>query len=306
MSSQLADDVRQLHSILSGKTKDDNLLIKIITSKTNEERQKIKEEYKSTYDLDLIKDLEKAYSGHFEEVLVGLFTEPLDYDCFHIRKAVKGLGTDEMALIEILATRDSEYIEKMKVRYKEIYPGRDMVVDIKEDTSGHFWQVLKALLETKRENNTVPDIEECKAYAKMLYEASQTKNNHAEIFIEILTKKSKEEIKEIGKIYHKISKNGLIGDIEKIFAGDTKNALIGILYGILSPSEYFAKLIYEAIKGLGTNDTTLIRVLITRDEIDMPEIKQFYKRVYKKDMIDDIKGDTSGNYQKILVELATH
>ena len=227
-------------------------------------------------------------------------------DCFHIRKAVKGLGTDEMALIEILATRDSEYIEKMKVRYKEIYPGRDMVVDIKEDTSGHFWQVLKALLETKRENNTVPDIEECKAYAKMLYEASQTKNNHAEIFIEILTKKSKEEIKEIGKIYHKISKNGLIGDIEKIFSGDTKNALIGILYGILSPSEYFAKLIYEAIKGLGTNDTTLIRVLITRDEIDMPQIKQFYKRVYKKDMIDDIKGDTSGNYQKILVELATH
>ena len=38
----------------------------------------------------------------------------------------------------------------------------------------------------------------------------------------------------------------------------------------------------------------------------MPQIKQYYKQNYKKDMIDDIKGDTSGNYRKILVELASH
>ena len=306
MNSDPADDARQLHAILTGKTKSDDLLIKIITSKTNEERQKIKEEYKSAFNSDLIKELEKAYSGHFEDVLVGLFTLPLDYDCYHIRKAVKGLGTDEKALIEILTTRESDHIKKMKERYKEIYPGRDMVADIKDDTSGHFWEVLKALLETKREINTVPDIKECESCAKMLYGAIQTKNKHVEIFIQILTTKSKEEVREIGKIYNKISKNGLINDIENTFSGDTKNALLGILYGILSPPEYFAKLIYESIKGLGTNNTTLIRVLITRDEIDMPQIKQYYRHMYKKDMVDDIKGDTSGNYQKILVELATH
>ena len=60
------------------------------------------------------------------------------------------------------------------------------------------------------------------------------------------------------------------------------------------------------MKGLGTRDTTLIRVLISRDEIDMPQIKQYFKHLFKKDLIDMIKGDTSGNYQKILVELASH
>ena len=30
----------------------------------------------------------------------------------------------------------------------------------------------------------------------------------------------------------------------------------------------------------------------------------FYKQLYKKDMIEDIKSDTSGDYQKLLVKLA--
>ena len=38
----------------------------------------------------------------------------------------------------------------------------------------------------------------------------------------------------------------------------------------------------------------------------MNRIKQFYKLNYKKDMIEDIKGDTSGHYRKILVELTSH
>ena len=50
----------------------------------------------------------------------------------------------------------------------------------------------------------------------------------------------------------------------------------------------------------------LIRVIISRNEIDMPQIKQYYKNLFNKDLVQDIKGDTSGNYQKILVELATH
>ena len=75
---------------------------------------------------------------------------------------------------------------------------------------------------------------------------------------------------------------------------------------MLSPSEYFAMRVNDSIKGLGTKDTKLIRILISRDEIDMPQIKDYYKKLYKKDMIDDIKGDTSGNYRKILIELATH
>ena len=308
MESNPVEDARQIQLILSGKEKDDDKLIKLVTSRTNEERLKIKDEYNSTFNSDLINDLKKAYSFHFEDVLVGLFFSPVDYDCYHIRKAVKGIGTNENTLIEILSTRDKEHIEKMKLRYKEIYPGRDMVQDIKKDTSGSFWKVLSTLLESNRDDdeNKILDKERCKEDAKNLYQAGQTKTNHVEIFTEIFTKRTKYELIEIGRIYHQISKNSILQDIQNLFSGDTKNALEGIIYGILSPSEYFAKILYKSMKGLGTSDTTLIRVMISRNEIDMPQIKQYYRNLYNKDLINDIKGDTSGNYQKILVELATH
>ena len=306
MSFDVLEDTKKLIDFIKGKNKDDNALIKLVISKTNKERLQMKDEYNSTQNSDLIEDLKSAYSGHFKDVLVGLFYSPLDYDCYQIRKAVKGLGTDEEALIEILTTRTSEKIEQMKLRYKEIFPGRDMVEDIKSDTSGSFWTVLKALLENKRNSTTNPDLEDCQNCAQKLYDSGINKKNTLETFTEILTQKSKEEIITIGKIYHKMSQSNILADIKNLFSGDTKKLFTGIVFGLLSPSEYFAELVRDAVKGLGTKDTTLLRIMITRDEIDMPQIKQFYRQKYDKDMVDDIKDDTSGSYRKILVALATH
>ena len=306
MSFDVLEDTKKLIDFIKGKNKDDNALIKFVISKTNKERLQMKDEYNSTQNSDLIEDLKSAYSGHFKDVLVGLFYSPLDYDCYQIRKAVKGLGTDEEALIEILTTRTSEKIEQMKLRYKEMFPGRDMVEDIKSDTSGSFWTVLKALLENKRNSTTNPDLEDCQNCAQKLYDSGINKKNTLETFTEILTQKSKEEIITIGKIYHKMSQSNILADIKNLFSGDTKKLFTGIVFGLLSPSEYFAELVRDAVKGLGTKDTTLLRIMITRDEIDMPQIKQFYRQKYDKDMVDDIKDDTSGSYRKILVALATH
>ena len=306
MSFDVLEDTKKLIDFIKGKNKDDNALIKLVISKTNKERLQMKDEYNSTQNSDLIEDLKSAYSGHFKDTLMGLFYSPLDYDCYQIRKAVKGLGTDEDALIEILTTRTSEKIEQMKLRYKEMFPGRDMVEDIKSDTSGSFWTVLKALLENKRNSTTNPDLEDCQNCAQKLYDSGINKKNTLEIFTEILTQKSKEEIITIGKIYHKMSQSNILADIKNLFSGDTKKLFTGIVFGLLSPSEYFAELVRDAVKGLGTKDTTLLRIMITRDEIDMPQIKQFYRQKYDKDMVDDIKDDTSGSYRKILVALATH
>ena len=120
------------------------------------------------------------------------------------------------------------------------------------------------------------------------------------LLLKIFTQKSL-LLKQIDKTYF-----NLIQAIEKEFLGDSKHCLIAIIYAIISPFEYFTKSIYKAIKGLGTDDSTLIRILVSRVEVDMNRIKLFYKLYYKKDMIEDIKGDTSGYYRKILVDLASH
>lgn len=301
-------DAEIIRNALKNKPKNEDIIIKIISNRTNAQRQNIKYVYNSLYNSDLIKDLQKELSGHFEDVVVGLFYTPIDYDCYQLRKAVKGLGTDEDALIEILATRTHQQIQEIKNRYGEMYPGRSLIKDIEDDTSGSFKKILRAMIETQRPvNSNAPiDMVECEKCAKLLFEAGEKKKVDIEVFTKIFTEKSKAEFICIAQLYYKITKKTILETVKKEFSGDSKQALVGIIYAMISPSEYFAKKINKAVKGLGTDNTTLIRVLITRDEIDMPQIKQYYKQMYKKDMIEDIKDDTSGNYQKILLELASH
>ena len=56
-----------------------------------------------------------------------------------------------------------------------------------------------------------------------------------------------------------------------------------ITYALLSPSKYFAYRINKATKGFRTNNTILISVLVSRDEIDINRIKRYYKQLYKKE-----------------------
>ena len=299
-------DAEILRSAMKGKTKDEEKIIKLITNRSNEQRQKIKEAYNSLYNSDLMKDLQKELSGNFAEVVVAMFYLPVDYDCYQLRKAVKGLGTDEDALIEILAIRPPEVIQQIKQRYSELFPGRTLLKDIEGDTSGNFKNILTALIEANRPSNSQPNLEECEKCAKLLQDATDQKKKDVDTFIKIFTEKSQAEFICIAQLYFKLTKKTILQAVEKEFSGDSKEALIGIIYAMLSPSEFFAKKVYKSIKGLGTDNNTLIRILITRNEKDMPQIKQFYKQIYKKDMIEGIKDDTSGNYRKLLIELASH
>ena len=92
--------------------------------------------------------------------------------------------------------------------------------------------------------------------------------------------------------------------IEKKITGKNKILLKEVLYNNIIPQELYAEKIYHSIKGLGTNNDLLARVLILRHEIDIDEINDFYKDKYKKDMKDDIISDTSGNFQKLCLLLA--
>ncbi|KAE9586098.1 putative annexin [Lupinus albus] len=57
------------------------------------------------------------------------------------------------------------------------------------------------------------------------------------------------------------------------------------------------------MKGVGTNDTTLIRVIVTRTEIDMQYIKVEYSKKYKKTLNDAVHSETSGHYRAFLLSL---
>lgn len=59
----------------------------------------------------------------------------------------------------------------------------------------------------------------------------------------------------------------------------------------------------KSMKGLGTDDTTLVRVIVTRTEIDMQYIKVEYLKKYKKTLNDAVHSETSGHYRTFLLSL---
>ena len=73
-----------------------------------------------------------------------------------------------------------------------------------------------------------------------------------------------------------------------------KKAFKAIVYTMLSPIEYFTIRVKDAIKGFGTNHNSSMRILISKDEIDMQQFKYFYSKLYGKNMVSDIKTDIGG------------
>ena len=297
-----AEDLRKA---MEGFGTDEEHLILVVTSNKTQERLKIKKAYEEKYKKNLIDDLKSELSGKFEDAMVALFKEPVEYDCECIYNAMKGAGTDENCLIEVIASRPNWLLEKIKKKYSELYK-KELVEDIKGDTSGDFQKILEGILRCKRSEVKEINKENCEKIAKELSEAKEegwVVNDESSVFYNYIMNSSPKELSAIAREYYRLSGKTIIDGIENNFKGDAKDLLKSILYSLVSPSEYFATRIKKAIEGFGTDNKTLIRILITRCEVDMNIIKKYYKQLYNKDMIEDIKNDISGDYQKLMIEL---
>ena len=299
-------DAEALRKAMKGFGTDEAALIKICANRTNAQRQQIKAAYKSLYGRDLIADLKSELNGEFEDAMIALFTEPIEYDVDQLREGMKGLGTNEDTLIEIIASRSPAQLRAIKAKYQEKYK-RNLEDDVKKETHGTLQHLLISLLQGNRSTNTKVNQNQMAAVAQEIYQAGEAKLGTDEsTFNKYFCSLSPYELAAMSQQYHKLTGHTILQAIDKEFHGDSKKALRTIIYATLSPSEYFATRINDAIKGWGTKDHLLIRILITRDEIDMPQIKQYYKQLYGKDMVEAVKNDISGDYQKLMVELCSH
>ena len=298
-------DADALKQAFKGIGCDKKKVVEITVNRTNAQRQAIKDAYKSSYGRDLMKDLKSELHGHLEDGILALFTDPIEYDADELRAAMKGMGTNEDTLIEIIASRPPHVLKAVIAKYKQKF-NRDLEADVKSETSGTLRTLLIALLQCNRGTNTNPNPIQCAEIAQEIFKAGEKKLGTDEsVFNKYFCILSPHELAAVSREYHKLSGHTILQAIDKEFSGDSKKTLKTIVYATLSPSEYFATRVNYAVKGLGTKDKLLIRILVSRSEIDMPQIKQYYKQLYGKDMVADIKDDISGEYQSLFVQLCS-
>ena len=285
--------------------KDKETFIFTIAHKTSKERLAIVESYKRQFNKDLIEDIKKELSGDFRDTVVALFQDPVTYDCYTLNKALKGMTTNTDTLIEILGIHSNSYINQLKARYLQLF-GKNLEQVLSNELSGDLKSIILTLCEAKRPENDNPDRKECEEKAEKLFNFGKKNGIDAKEFYEILTQSSFKQLNLIFQIYESKYNKSLLIDIDKKFSGQKKRLLQTIVAISINPSEYFATRVFYAVDGPGTKDALLIRTIVTRNEIDINQMCDGYLRMYKRDMIKDIKGDTSGNYQKLLLELCKH
>jgi len=300
-------DAEACLNAIEGTGTDEDALIDVLANRTNAQRQKIARQYHIAFDRDLAADLESELSGDLEETMLGMMKTPGEYDAYWLRKAMKGLGTNEALLIEILCTRSSEEIEDARRAFEEEYKS-SLVSDIESETSGDFMKTLVALVSVERDPEGPVDIERATCDAEDLLKAGEKKllGTDEDKFIEIFTRRSRAHLKVVFEQYGNISKYDIEKSLDREMSGDFQDALVTIVKWVRNPAVFFANLLHKSMAGLGTNDDMLQRVLISRSEIDLVDIATAFNenhKTHKKTLLNWISNDVSGDYKKALLAI---
>ena len=294
-----------LYKSLDTKNKEE-AVIQVVKNSDLEKRLQISIYYSETYGKSLYSELKTKLNGNFKALAIHLFIHPITFCAKLLKKGLKSFGSDEDIILEVLTSHNQEEIRQIESAFK-VETGKDLIKEIEKNFSGALKKNLINLVTTGREIVSEPQKDKCEKLADLLISVGE--GNWAgdeNIFKEVFIKCSGEELILIGRFYYKKTGNNMLDIIDKKITGKNKTLLKEVLFNNIIPQELYAEKIYNAIKGVGTNNSLLSRVLVLRNEIDMDEINEYYKDKYKQDMKDDIIGDTSGNYQKLCLILAKH
>ncbi|XP_041874759.1 annexin A8-like protein 1 [Corvus kubaryi] len=299
-----APDAQILYKAMKGLGTDEQAITEVLTKRSNMQRQEIAKSFKAQFGKDLIENLKSELSGNFERLIVALMYSPFKYDAKELYDAMKGVGTREGVIIEILASRTKAQIKEIIKAYKEEY-GSDLEQDIKSETSGYLEQILVCLLQGERDNATLyVDTALALQDAETLYAAGEKIRGTDEIqFITILCKRSATHLMKVFEEYQKLAGKSIEDSIKSETRGSLEDAMLAIVKCTRNIHSYFAERLYHALKGAGTDDGTLIRVIVSRSEVDLNLIKPEFKRIAGKSLSSMISDDTSGDYKTALMNL---
>jgi hypothetical protein len=260
-------EAEKVNKAVKGLGTDEISVIDVLTGCSNAQRQELKKQYKTMFGEDLPKRVESELTGNFENAALALLEEPMVFLAKELRKAIKGLGTDESVLIQIICPNNSEQIKAVKKVYHEQF-NRDLEKDVVGDTSGHFGKLLVSLLQANRDDSTSVDKDLAKTEAQSLYDAGVGQwGTDESVFNRIFATRSVVQLRATFYQYRELAGHDVITAIDKEMSGHLKSGFKALAQSIIDLQEYYAQRLYKSMKGLGTEDNELIRIVVSRSEV---------------------------------------
>ncbi|OVA06693.1 Annexin [Macleaya cordata] len=299
------EDAIQLHRAFKGFGCDTATIVNILAHRDATQRVSIQQEYRNMYSEELSERLssELKLSGNIKRAVLLWMHDPAVRDATIVNEALSGKVIDLHAATEVICSRTPSQIQTLKHIYYSKF-GCQVEQDIDRHTYDDHKKMMLAYVTTIRNEGLEVDQTMVENDAKALFKAGEKKlGTDEKTFIDIFSGSSRPHLVAVNSAYRSMYGNSLKKAVKKETSGYFEFALLTILRCAENPAKYFAKELCKSMKGLGTRDTTLIRIVVTRTEMDMQYIKDEYYRKYGKALADAIHSDTSGNYRTFLLDL---
>uniref|UniRef100_A0AB39A337 Annexin D4 n=1 Tax=Medicago sativa TaxID=3879 RepID=A0AB39A337_MEDSA len=237
----------------------------------------------------------------FKNAVVLWSMHPWERDARLAKEALKKGSTSYGVLIEIACTRSSEELLGARKAYHSLFD-HSIEEDVASHIHGNDRKLLVALVSAYRYEGTKVKDETAKSEAKTLSNAIKNAQKKPIVeddeVIRILATRSKLHLQAVYKHYKEISGKNLEEDLNDLRFKETVQCLC-------TPQVYFSKVLDAALKiDVDKNiKKSLTRVIVTRADIDMKEIKAEYNNLYGVSLPQKIEETAKGNYKDFLLTL---
>ncbi|XP_042292422.1 annexin A2 [Thunnus maccoyii] len=281
-------DAKEIQAAL--EKKDAGTLVRILTNRSNAQRQVIAKTFEDITRKDLAAGLKKALAGDLETLLLELLMPPLEYEAHRLQQAMAGLGTDEETLMEILCTRSGKQLQEISAAYTYLYK-KDLEKELKGETSGDFAKLVVALLHKENVTGGVQkDIQSLSA-------SLNGKKADAGPWIDILTSRESDHLNKV--LTGLELESGLMLDqaLEKRFTGDIRLGLRVLVQCIQSPDAYLAK-------RLTTKKASTVQgIMVSHCEEDLLCIRAAYLKLTGTSLYTALQTQFKGDYLQALLAI---
>ena len=304
-ASRQADDLRKA---MKGFGTDEATLIRVLANVGPLEIPTIKETYHQRHRRSLESDIKSETGGYFEVGLTAILMGPLQHDVWSVHEALKGAGTKESLLDDVLIGRSNADMNAIKQAYQQMYH-RSLESDVRSDLSAKTERMYMMIIAGTRQEDSTPIIpQSVDADVTELHRATEGKHGTEQLTVcSILTNRSDGHIRAIAHAYEQRYRLSLETVLKKEFSGHMEDALVRMVRSGTDRAMRDAVGLEECMKGPGTKDQMLVSRVVRAhwDRAHMAQVRGAYRAKFGRDLVSRIKGETSGDYERLLVAMVS-